>query len=151
MINIGDFILIPTKNQSKEDWLNQRSLTVGGSDMGTLFNKNEYSSVTQLFYEKLGRIKPVDLSENSAVHYGSSFEDVVLRDSQYLDLHGKDNNHIKNFNESNKKASHLPFPDMIISNRYCPSSIIIVPFLLSGERRYPTAGSQVAGYRSTFF
>ena len=118
MINIGDFILIPTKNQSKEDWLNQRSLTVGGSDMGTLFNKNEYSSVTQLFYEKLGRIKPVDLSENSAVHYGSSFEDVVLRDSQYLDLHGKDNNHIKNFNEGNKKASHLPFPYMIISKKY---------------------------------
>ena len=118
MIEIDDFILIPTKNQSKEDWLKQRSLTVGGSDMGTLFNKNEYSSVTQLFYEKLGRVQPVDLSSNSAVHYGSSFEDVVLRDSQYLDLQGKKNNHIKNFNDGNKKASHLPFPYMIISKKY---------------------------------
>jgi len=117
-IEIGNFILIPTTNQSKEDWLSQRSLTVGGSDMGTLFNKNEYNSVTQLFYEKLGRIQPPDLSENSAVHYGSSFEDIVLRDSQYLDLHGIDNNHIKNFNEGNKKASHIPFPYMIISKKY---------------------------------
>ena len=90
MIEIGDFILIPTKNQSKENWLKQRSLTVGGSDMGTLFNKNEYNSVKQLFYEKLGRVQPVDLSENSAVHYGSSFEDIILRDSQYLNLHGKE-------------------------------------------------------------
>jgi predicted phage-related endonuclease len=118
MIEIDDFILIPTKNQSKEDWLKQRSLTVGGSDMGTLFNKNEYSSVTQLFYEKLGRVQPVDLSSNSAVHYGSSFEAVVLRDSQYLDLQGQKNNHIKNFNDGKKKASHLPFPYMIISKKY---------------------------------
>ena len=118
MIEIDDFILIPTRDQSKEDWLKQRSLTVGGSDMGTLFNKNEYSSVTQLFYEKLGRVQPVDLSTNSAVHYGSSFEDVVLRDSQYLDLEGKKNNHIKNFNDGKKKASHLPFPYMIINKKY---------------------------------
>ena len=48
----------------------------------------------------------------------SSFEDVVLIGSQYLDLHGKDNNHIKNFNEGNKKASLLPFPYMIISKKY---------------------------------
>ena len=33
-IEIGDFILIPTKNQSKEDWLQERSLAIGGSDMG---------------------------------------------------------------------------------------------------------------------
>ena len=48
----------------------------------------------------------------------SSFKDVVLRGSQYLDLHEKDNNHIKNFNEGNKKASLLPFPYLIISKKY---------------------------------
>jgi len=48
----------------------------------------------------------------------SSFKDVVLRGSQYLDLHEKDNNHIKNFNEGNKKVSLLPFPYMIISKKY---------------------------------
>jgi len=117
-IEIGDFILIPTKNQSKEDWLQERSLAIGGSDMGVLFNQNEYNSVTKLFYEKLGRIEPTDLSGNAACHYGNAFEDVVLRDSQYLEINGEKNNHVKNFSEGNKKASHVHFPYMIINKKY---------------------------------
>lgn len=117
-IEIGNFILIPTKNQSREDWLNERSLAVGGSDMGVLFNQNEYNSVTKLFYEKLGIIPPSDLSENASCHYGNAFEDVVLRDSQYLEINGEKNNHIKNLDEGNKKASHVHFPYMIINKKY---------------------------------
>ena len=117
-IEIGNFILIPTKNQSREDWLNERSLAVGGSDMGVLFNQNEYNSVTKLFYEKLGIIPPSDLSENASCHYGNAFEDVVLRDSQYLEINGEKNNHIKNLYEGNKKASHVHFPYMIINKKY---------------------------------
>lgn len=117
-LKIGNLTLTPTTNQAHSAWLKARNLSIGGSDMGTLFNLNEYNSVTQLFYEKLGRTAPVDLSENSSVHYGSAFEDVVLRDSQYLNIKGKPNNHIKNYGKGNKIASHVPFPYTITSSLY---------------------------------
>jgi predicted phage-related endonuclease len=118
MIEIGDLILIPTKNQSHKDWLSQRMKGIGGSDMGVLFNRNEYYSVTELFYEKLGRTQPKDLSANTAVHYGTAFEDITLRDSQYLDLKGKENNHVINFNKKNKMSSHLSFPYTVIHKSF---------------------------------
>ena len=83
-IEIGNFILIPTKNQSKEDWLKQRSLTVGVAIWVPYSIRTNIARLLNLFYEKLGRFKPVILADNSAVHYGSSFEDVVLRDSSIL-------------------------------------------------------------------
>tara|TARA_R110002072_G_scaffold17009_2_gene65396 strand:- start:1048 stop:2136 length:1089 start_codon:yes stop_codon:yes gene_type:complete len=117
-IVIGDYTLIPTRGQSHKDWLEARSHCIGGSDVGVLYNLNEWYSSTQLFYEKLGRTDPKDLSENASVHYGSAFEDVVLRDSQFCDPNGKENNHIKNFNDGKKLASHVPFPYMVSHNSF---------------------------------
>ena len=117
-IEIGDFILIPTANQTKAEWLEQRKYGLGGSDVPILFDLSSYNSPIELFYEKLGRTTPTDLSDNSSVHYGSSFEQIVLRDSSFYNLSGDKNNHIKNFSEGNRLRSHLAFPYMIINKKF---------------------------------
>ena len=118
MIEIGDYLLIPTKGQSKKDWLEQRSKGIGGSDMAVLFNMNEWYSSTELFYEKLGRTEPKNLSENAAIYYGTRFEDIILEDSQYLNPNGPENNHIKNYDDGKKLASHVPFPYMVVNKKF---------------------------------
>ena len=118
VINIGKYTLIPKKGQSHGDWLSARRKGVGGSDVGTILNLSEYTSTTELFYEKLERTAPRDLSENASVHYGTQFEPLILNESMYFDLEGKENNHIKNMNEGNKLASHVEFNYMIIHSDF---------------------------------
>ena len=124
MIEIGDFILIPTTNQTKEEWLNKRQGGIGGSDMGTLYNVNPYKSVTELFYSKLGRVKEDDLSNNPAIFHGTELEDKVLNWSCYQDDEACNdegefikNNYVGNCNRKNKIASHVEFPYMVISKK----------------------------------
>lgn len=124
MIEIGDFTLIPTTNQSKEEWLKKRQGGIGGSDMGTLYNVNPYKSVTELFYSKLGRVKEDDLSNNPSVFHGTELEDKVLNWSCYQDdeaCNDKgefiENNYVANCNNNNKIASHVEFPYMLINRK----------------------------------
>jgi len=117
-INIGKYTLIPRQNQSHAEWLSTRQEGIGGSDTGTVLNVNEYCSITELFYQKLGRTPPVDLSENAAVHYGNVLEPIILNESQYFDIKGKENNHLKNMKEGRKLASHVEFDYMIINNDF---------------------------------
>ena len=118
MIEIGNYTLIPTKGQSKKDWLEKRTEGIGGSDMAILFNLNEFCSSTELFYQKLGRTEPVDLSKNESVFYGSFFEDILRHLSQFHDPNGSTNNHFETYNKDTRLASHVDFPYMVINKKF---------------------------------
>ena len=113
-IEIDNYILIPTEGQTKKEWLEERTKGIGGSDMGVIFNVSEYYSSTELFYEKLGRTNPKDLSKNASVFWGSAFEDPIRKVSENHDPNGPEDNIF----EGIKRASHVPFPYMVINKKF---------------------------------
>jgi len=70
-------IEISTVGMSHEDWLMHRKNAVGGSDASTVVGLNPYSSVYELWADKLGRIPPKE--ENEAMRLGHDLEEYVAR------------------------------------------------------------------------
>ena len=68
---------ISTVGMSHEDWLMHRKNAVGGSDASTVVGLNPYSSVYELWADKLGRIPPKE--ENEAMRLGHDLEEYVAR------------------------------------------------------------------------
>lgn len=62
---------------SEADWLEKRSLGIGGSDAGTVAELNHYKTPYQLFMEKTKQLAPEDLSENQRVYFGNKLEDLI--------------------------------------------------------------------------
>jgi hypothetical protein len=117
-IEIGDFILIPTANQTKAEWLEQRKYGLLGSKVPILFDLSIYNSPIELFYEKIVRTTSTDLSANNSVHYGRRIEQIILIDSFYYGLRGTKNNHIKKISGGNRLRSNLAFPYMIKNKKF---------------------------------
>lgn len=71
---------IPTKNMSREEWLDVRSQMtgIGGSEAGIILGLNEYKSPVRLFYEKVGLWEPSN-DDNIHAFMGRFLENSIIR------------------------------------------------------------------------
>lgn len=70
--------------KSREEWLEKRADRIGGSDAACILGKNPWRSNVDLFREKVGAVKPQDISNEAAVMYGTKAEP-LLRELFKLD------------------------------------------------------------------
>lgn len=66
---------ISTRGMSREDWLEERRKSLGGSDMGAVLGLNKYRSPYTVWAEKTGRIG--EEPENEAMRQGRDLEQYV--------------------------------------------------------------------------
>ena len=59
---------------SREEWLQARRSTIGGSEAAAIVGASPYLDNVQLWEIKTGRRQPADLSENALVKYGTEAE-----------------------------------------------------------------------------
>tara|TARA_Y100001958_G_scaffold101364_1_gene70349 strand:+ start:5214 stop:6269 length:1056 start_codon:yes stop_codon:yes gene_type:complete len=108
---IDNYTLYPYSHLSYEEWLEIRSsfgLALGGSDISVVMGVNKYSTLAELFDQKLGLSNPPNLQGNKSVFWGNALEDVVLEKSQYLDIDHKDS-YLDNSAHERKMRNHVPF------------------------------------------
>lgn len=60
---------------TKEEWLDERVSTIGGSDAGVILGVCPWKTNEQLWEEKVGLREPDDLSDNPLVEYGTRAEE----------------------------------------------------------------------------
>ena len=72
-------IVCSTKNLSTSEWLEMRTIGIGGSDAGIIAGGNPYRSIFELWQEKRGEI-PVKEDESEVTHFGKILEDVVRKE-----------------------------------------------------------------------
>lgn len=70
-----DFEII--RCQSNEEWLQQRTRGIGGSDVAAIMGISKYKSAYALYMEKVGLLQPEDISDKPAVHWGCVLEPIV--------------------------------------------------------------------------
>ena len=70
-------IKVPTVNMSREEWLERRNRTIGGSDAGAVVGLNPYKSAYALWAEKTG-ITP-EFEGNLTTEVGNYLEDFVAK------------------------------------------------------------------------
>lgn len=68
---------ISTKNMSREEWLEIRRKTIGGSDAGAICGLNPYSSPYSVYCDKLKLIPPKQ--DNEAMRQGRDLEQYVAK------------------------------------------------------------------------
>lgn len=78
---------IPTSNLSKEEWIDLRASTIGGSDASAILGLNPYKSPYALFLEKTNKIIPEDISTKEAVRLGTDLEGYVAK--RFTEVTGK--------------------------------------------------------------
>ena len=78
---------VSTKDMSREQWLEERRKSIGGSDAGSLLGLNEYTSPYALWCEKTGKIIPEDISDKEAVRIGNDLEQYVA--DRWMERTGK--------------------------------------------------------------
>lgn len=61
-----------------DEWLEQRRLGIGGSDVGAIMGLNKYKSALKVYRQKVDGLKE-DLSDNVNVRKGKDLEDFILR------------------------------------------------------------------------
>lgn len=62
---------------SKEEWLKNRIIGIGGSEASALLDKSRYKTNSQLWREKQNKVAPKDLSNNKQVDFGSKAEEHI--------------------------------------------------------------------------
>lgn len=70
---------IPVHDMSREEWVQSRRESIGGSDAATVLGLNPYSSPYALWAEKTGAIEPEDISGKEAVRLGVFLEPYVAQ------------------------------------------------------------------------
>ena len=75
--------LILRADAPREEWLQVRKQGIGGSDCGTVLGLNPHKSAYSLAAERIGMIKPADLSNNIKVWMGIHQEPVVAARFEY--------------------------------------------------------------------
>ena len=68
---------ISTNGMSREEWLNIRRESIGGSDAAAVLGLSNYVSPYALWAEKTGQIITPDISDNEAVRLGNDLEQYV--------------------------------------------------------------------------
>lgn len=71
--------------KSNEEWLEARKHFIGGSDASSVLGMNPFKTNVQLWEEKVGLIKPEDISDKPFVKYGHEAEP-LLRELFKLDF-----------------------------------------------------------------
>lgn len=66
-----------TRCDTNEDWLAQRKLGIGGSDVAALMGLSPWKTPAQLFLEKTGRVEAEDLSDKPYVAFGNLMEPLI--------------------------------------------------------------------------
>lgn len=70
---------VSTVNMSREEWLERRRKSIGGSDTAAILGLSEYSSAYSVWAEKTGKVIPEDISEKESVRLGNDLEDYVAK------------------------------------------------------------------------
>ena len=78
---------IPVHDMDREEWVQSRKESIGGSDAASLLGLNPYSSPYALWAEKTGAIEPEDISEKEAVRLGVFLEPYVAQ--RFTEVTGK--------------------------------------------------------------
>ena len=78
---------VKATNLTKEEWLEQRRKTIGGSDAGAVLGLNKYKSPYALWAEKTGKMIPEDISDKEAVRLGNDLEEYVAQ--RWMEATGK--------------------------------------------------------------
>ena len=78
---------VSTTKMSREEWLERRRSSIGGSDTAALLGLDSYNSPYSLWCEKTGKIIPEDISDKEAVRLGNDLEDYVAR--RWMEATGK--------------------------------------------------------------
>lgn len=63
--------------KDNEAWLKQRARGIGGSDTAAILGTSKYRSAYTVYMEKIGKVKPADLSGKQAVQWGNILEPIV--------------------------------------------------------------------------
>lgn len=71
--------LVSTKTLTREEWLQWRNHGIGSSDAAAAVGKSPYTAPLALWLEKTGRKAPEDLSDKSAVYWGTILEPLVAQ------------------------------------------------------------------------
>lgn len=74
---MGKIQMIPTADMSREEWLEERRNSLGGSDMGAVLGLNQYRSPYSVWAEKVG-IFP-ERPDNEAMRQGRDLEEYVAQ------------------------------------------------------------------------
>lgn len=87
-----------TRGMSREEWINSRHASIGGSDAAAVLGLGAYNSAYALWAEKTGKMIPEDISDKEAVRLGNDLEQYVAE--RFMEATGKkvrrDNNIITN-------------------------------------------------------
>ena len=78
---------ISTKDMPREEWLEYRRKSIGGSDAGAILGLNKYTSAYALWAEKTGTLIPEDISDKEAVRLGNDLEQYVA--DRWMEATGK--------------------------------------------------------------
>ena len=85
---------ISTKEMTREEWLKQRRIGIGGSDVSAIMGLNAYKSPLSVYLDKVGE-SPLEDTSSEAAFWGTQLEDVIAR--HYAETNGvkiRRNNHI---------------------------------------------------------
>lgn len=76
---------VSTKNMSREEWLERRRNTIGGSDAAGIMGLSGWASPFSVWAEKTGRT--AETQDTEAMRQGRDLEDYVAR--RWMEVHGK--------------------------------------------------------------
>ena len=85
---------ISVKEMTREEWLEQRRIGIGGSDVSAILGLNAYKSPMSVYLDKIGE-SPLEDTTSEAAFWGTQLEDVIAR--HYAEKNGvkiRRNNHI---------------------------------------------------------
>ena len=71
------FVKVSTINMSREDWLEERRKSIGGSDAPSIIGLNPWESPYTVWADKLGKLPPKE--DNEAMRLGRDLEDYVAK------------------------------------------------------------------------
>ncbi len=78
---------VSTAKLTKEEWMDLRASTIGGSDASTILGLNPWKSPYALFLEKTSKVIPEDISGKEAVRLGTDLEEYVAK--RFTEVTGK--------------------------------------------------------------
>ena len=71
--------MIPTKDLTREEWLELRRNGIGGSDASVVMRKNPWRSIQQLWEDKTGKT-PVQENANEYTYWGNVMEGIIRKE-----------------------------------------------------------------------
>ena len=71
-------LAIPTKNMSREDWLELRQTGIGGSDISAIMGFNPYKTAYDLYHDKVSDV--VADAQSESAYWGTMLEDIVAKE-----------------------------------------------------------------------